>query len=425
MHRTLPLSPTRRQFLAATAAAATGSLLTPALLRAAPDGSGENDDFWYRLAPQDGPHIDHQRGSQAVGIGEGKLHHSGDNARTWSRGVDFPDAGQLEFSCLLESGNIVFATRRKIYLSTDHLASYRELTVVDTDGSAYVPHTPRDEAQAGTYFYSLDGIHTFDVNGREMLIWGNYCNVRSEPVPVNIYYSVDGGQSVKIAFSFGQNPHFQYEGAPRDQWLGNAQTPIICRHVHSVSYNAAENAFYACTGDIDRGLGKECHWLRGVYDAQADRWEWKVVVSADANSRFKSAGINCVDGLIYWVADANGPKAPDEEYDRGIFRCQPDELADPARHTLLFDAQWELAAMTIDGDVMLVPQYGNASPFDTGFAISRDLGKTWAEYDLKEFGDRSGVRVNRRNTDGWFRVDLRAKWLDRAEVLFIKPKPLG
>ena len=26
------------------------------------------------------------------------------------------------------------------------------------------------------------------------------------PVPVNIYYSTDSGQTVKIAYSFGQNP---------------------------------------------------------------------------------------------------------------------------------------------------------------------------------------------------------------------------
>ena len=79
--------------------------------------------------------------------------------------------------------------------------------------------------------------------------------------------------------------------------------------------------------------------------------------------------------------------------------------------------------MTIDDEGILIPEYGNANPCDCGFLISNDLGKTWGQYDLKEFGDRSGVRVNRRNSDGWFRVGLRARWLDRAEVLFIKPKP--
>jgi hypothetical protein len=42
---------------------------------------------------------------------------------------------------------------------------------------------------------------------------------------------------------------------------------------------------------------------------------------------------------------------------------------------------------------------------------------------LKEFGARSGCRINRKNSDGWFRMDLRKGWIERAEVLFLKPKP--
>ena len=51
------------------------------------------------------------------------------------------------------------------------------------------------------------------------------------------------------------------------------------------------------------------------------------------------------------------------------------------------------------------------------------MGKTWTQYDLKEFGPRSGCRINKKNTDGWFRMDLRKGWIERAEVLFLKPKP--
>ena len=42
------------------------------------------------------------------------------------------------------------------------------------------------------------------------------------------------------------------------------------------------------------------------------------------------------------------------------------------------------------------PGIRRRNPCDTGFIFSPDLGKTWAQYDLKEFGDRSGVRVNPR-----------------------------
>ncbi|NOX99106.1 MAG: hypothetical protein GXP30_05130 [Verrucomicrobia bacterium] len=419
-----PQSPaTRRRFLATVAAGTAGGiLLPPSISLAATDTEGETDHFWYRLAPTDGPYIDTQRDNKAFGIGEEKIHFSEDNARTWVRSIDFPDAAMLNFSCILGNGNIVFATRGNIYVSTDSLKSYREIKVVDRDGSDYVTHTPKDPSKAGWYFYSLDGVHTWQVDGKEMMIWGNYCNVRSEPVPVNIYYSTDGGETVKIAYSFGQNAKYQYKGAKPASRLGNSENEVVCRHVHSVSYNAAENAFYACSGDIDGIHGHECHWLRGTYDDKADSWSWKVVASSNSNSRFKSGGINFVDGKVYWVADANGKASPEGTYDRGIFRCDPADIADKSKHTKLYDMKYEMACMTIEGGVMLAPHYGNATPSDTGFLISLDLGKTWGNYDLKQFGDRSGVRVNRKNSDGWFRVGLRQRWLDRAEVLFIKPK---
>ncbi|MEY4939142.1 MAG: hypothetical protein RIQ93_877 [Verrucomicrobiota bacterium] len=414
----------RRRFLSTSALTAGGILLSRHSLRAATDRAGETDLFWYRLAPTDGPYIDTQRGNQAFGIGQGKILFSEDNGKTWPHRADFADTANIEFSCILANGNIVFATRTRIYVSTDNLATHREVMVKNRDGRDYRPHTPKNPALPGSYFYSLDGVHTCQVEGREMMIWGNYCNVAHGPVPVNIYYSTDQGQTVKIAYSFGQNPQFQEKDTPPEAFLGDPKNKVLVRHVHSVAYNPAEKAFYACTGDIDRGKGggKECLWLRGIYNATADAWDWRVIVSADANSRFKSGGINFVDGNVYWVADANGPKAPNEPYDRGIFRCNPRDLADPKKHTRIFDAKYELAVMTIDKGVIVVPEYGNANPCDTGFIFSPDLGKTWGQYDLKEFGDRSGVRVNPRNSEGWFRVCLRSRWMYRAEVLFIKPK---
>lgn len=388
--------------------------------------SGETEHFWYRLAPADGPYIDSQRDSKAFGFRDGKIYLSNDNAQTWSQETDFEDAENIRFSCFLENGNIVFATLNRIYLSTDNLKSYREITVQDRDGSDYHPHTPKDPEKPGSYFYSLDGVHTHQVEGREMMIWGNYCNVRHGAVPVNIYYSTDQGETIKIAYSFGKNSAFQEKDATPDEYLGADDNQIVCRHIHSVSYNPAENAFYACTGDLDRknGHGLECHWLKGIYDKTADSWKWTVQVSSDANSRFKSGGINFVDGKVYWVADANGPKTIRETYDRGVFRCDPADIANKQKHTQIFPAKYEIAVMTIEDNFIVIPEYGNANPCDCGILFSPDLGKTWGQYDLKELGDRSGVRVNPRNSDGWFRMGLREKWMNRAEVLFLKPKPL-
>jgi hypothetical protein len=416
----------RREFLAATAATC-GSVLAmaPIKLKASTSGSiEETEHFWYRLAPTDGPWIDTQRGRRAFGYRGDKIFLSDDNTQSWSHSADFADAENIQFSSFLRNGKVVFATPRQIFVASQDLSSVRELTVQDRRGKDYRPHRLVEGEKPGWYFYSLDGIHTFDVRGREILIWGNYANVSTGPVPANIYYSADGGETIKIAYSFGQNPAFQRKDASPESWLGDRENSVVCRHIHSVSYNAPENAFYACTGDIDRklGVGLECHWLRGTWDAENDHWQWQVVVSSDANSRFKSGGINCVGGQIYWVADANGPKTETETYDRGIFRCDPPDLANKLKHTLIHPVAYEMAAMTIHGNTIVAPKYGNADPDDCGILISNDLGKTWGHYDLKEFGDRSGVRVNPPNDEGWFRIQLMQRWVNRGEVLFLKAK---
>ena len=419
----------RRRFLAA-ASAGSGGLLLPGIgkVRAAPGDVGSTDHFWYRLAP-DGPYIDSQRENKAFGFGLGKIFLSEDNGRTWPHDAVFRNADNITFSCILKNGNILFATRTKLYLSTDNLKTHKQIIVKDVDGSDYLPHAPLDPDAPGWYFHPLDGVHTWDVGGKEMVVWGNYCNVIGGAVPVNIYYSTDQGRTVKIAYAFGQSPVFQQKGAGDDQLLGNPDNLVVCRHIHSVAFNPAENAFYACTGDHDRtdqegGVKKECHWLRGTYDAANDTWDWKVLVSVNSNSRFKSGGINFVDGQLYWAADANG-KNGKMPHDRGIFRCAPADLADVNKHTMLFNPKYESANMIIEDGVILSAHYAPASPYNTGFIISPDMGRTWAQYDLEEFGQRSPVRFHRKNSDGWFRVDLRKGWIERGEVLFIKPKTPG
>jgi hypothetical protein len=257
-----------------------------------------------------------------------------------------------------------------------------------------------------------------------MLAWGNYCNVIGGATPVNIYYSTDSGQTVKTAYSFGQNPFFRDNGSggggSTGSLLGDPDNSVICRHVHDVEYNPAENAFYACTGDVNRGAGYECHWLRGTYDAVTDVWDWQVIISDRSNSRYKCGGINCVDGQIYWISDSNGP----EPYDRGVFRCDPADLTNPQRHTRLFNPGVESGNMIIQDRVILASHCAPASPMATGIIVSLDLGQTWAQYDLAEFGKRSPCRFHRKNSEGWFRVDLRSSWVTPAEMMFIKPKEL-
>jgi len=403
--------------------ATAGGILIPGtrkLFAAPANASSEfpsTEHFWYRPQPA-GLFVDSQRDNKAFGFSDGKVFLSEDNSHTWPYSTDFPDARHIVFSCIMGNGNILFSALAKLYLSTDNLKTYKQITVKNVDGSDYIPHIPKNSDRPGWYFHSLSGVNTWEVNGKEMLVWGNYCNVIDGASPVNIYYSTDNGQTVKIAYSFGQNPHIQDDGSggggSTGTLLGNPDNPTICRHIHCVTYNPFEDAFYACTGDGDRPEGRECNWLRGTYDAKKDKWQWRVIISDASNSRYKCGGINFVDGQLYWISDSNGP----EPYDRGIFHCDPADINNPAEHTRLFNPGVESANMIIQDGFILASHCAPASTMDTGYIVSPDFGKTWAQYDLKEFGRRSPCRIHRKNSEGWFRVDLRSSWVTPSEMMF-------
>ncbi|MCZ2157629.1 MAG: hypothetical protein LC114_27655 [Bryobacterales bacterium] len=384
--------------------------------------SGETPHFWYRGQPAD-KYIDSQRGDKAFAYTPGKILLSEDNGHTWPHSAEFARASEITFSHIFKNGNVLFATGPELYLSPDKLKTVHRIRVKAEDGSDYLPHAPKQPDLPGWYFHTLPGIVSWDVGGREMMVWGNYCNVVGGATPVSIYYSIDSGRTVKIAYSFGQNPFFSDNGKPGGgtggALLGNPTNPVLARHVHSVAYNPAENAFYACTGDGTRSWGPECHWMRGTYDAARDAWDWKVLVSVPSNSRFKSGGITFAEGKLYFISDSNGP----EPYDRGIFRCDPADLTNPDKHELLFNPGVESANLIIEDGVILASHCAPASPLVNGFIVSNDMGKTWAQYDLKEFGSRSPVRFHEKNGEGWFRADLRKGWIDKADVIFLKPKP--
>ena len=117
-----PLPPMHRRRFLGTASALAGGLLmsTEGKLRAAAVETGSTDHFWYRLA-REGPYIDSQRMNKAFGFRNGKVFLSEDNGQTWPYSAAFPNAENITFSCILKNGNILFATRTKLYLSTDNL----------------------------------------------------------------------------------------------------------------------------------------------------------------------------------------------------------------------------------------------------------------------------------------------------------------
>ena len=214
---------TRRRFLTTAAS----SLALPGLRSFAatePEQplplSGENEHFVWRILSKDEPYIDTQRDDRAFAFKGTQIMLSEDCGKSWPHTAEFAEAQNITFSVILKNGNILFATRERLFLSTDNLKTHREIIVKRPDGTDYLPHKPVKADLPGWYFHSLDGEHCFDVNGKEMLVWGNYCNVLGGAVPVNVYYSTDNGETVKLAYAFGVNPKMQQKGAP-------PETPLL------------------------------------------------------------------------------------------------------------------------------------------------------------------------------------------------------
>ena len=143
---------TRRRFLGTTAATAGGVLIPGARGLGAkpavtPSEFPSTDHFWYRPQPA-GPFVDSQRANKAFGFSNEKVFLSEDNGHTWPHSSAFPDARHIVFSCILNNGNILFSALAKLYLSTDNLKTYKQITVKDTDGTDYIPHTPKKDRKS-------------------------------------------------------------------------------------------------------------------------------------------------------------------------------------------------------------------------------------------------------------------------------------
>ena len=187
----------RRQFIG-TAAVAAGSLMLPAsnmfasFNSAALDGYPSTDHFWYRKPPKV-PYVDSQNKNMVFSFTDNEIQLSDDSSHTWRFKKKFPDAKNITFSHIFNNGEALFATREKLYLCKKKLKFYNEIIVKNTDGSDYLPHTPKNPDNPGWYFHTVTGVDSWIINGKEMLVWGNYSNVKGGATPLNIYYTVDNG----------------------------------------------------------------------------------------------------------------------------------------------------------------------------------------------------------------------------------------
>jgi len=356
-------------------------------------------------------HICAQRDSLKVGVlgvseelPSDRIYWSHDNGATWVNRTwtvdDETDASLIRTFHIFRDGKMIFSTRNnRLWKSNDTLQTITEVTLQNADGTDYVYHTPVNIAYPGTYFSRWGIAESGQVNGVEMFMWGNWGNTTFEPQganPTNVYYSY-GGDSVKVAYTFGQHPSFRDNGGANESTSGNLvgdpnNDSIFAYHVHNVCFNNIDTSFWAFTGEVD----SMANWLRGKYNPTTDVWSWTREANGhDDGPWVRASSIWWNNDSIYWISDAyQGTYG-------GVLRIKDTNGFANTRHMhpIIGDA----GSSIVWGDT-IVSGRASAGQGRTTY-LSTDGGETWHEYNFKV------LPPNSFKTSGWLLPDVTGRFV--------------
>lgn len=297
------------------------------------------------------------------------LLYSSDNGVTWytkawgaqySGNLPTKDYG-ITLARVFSNGNVMFATAKTVYYSTDGLVNINTSTILDKNGAAYVFHTPANASFPGAYFYQSNVAPPMTIDGSEAYVFGNYANnggqVGLGASPIVIWYTVDNGQTVKEIYTFGQNTNYRDDGTAgggaTGNLLGDAANTKKVRHCHAVTQRPGTDTFYFASGDAE-GANNEIRWVRLDYSGGV----WTVnhiLESVNANTRWKCGNLNFYNDEIYFTADSTGTVAVAE---RGVHKTTVANIG--VSSTQLYD------------ETLGVPTYSAES---SGMFVSETTGK--------------------------------------------------
>lgn len=336
----------------------------------------EDADFYWKWSSF---HVDFNRGNKMLALMNDYIRLSTDSGATYPNIIYFEGTENIGMSYIFSNGNIIWATKDKIYLSDDNLTSYSEIIVKDTDNSIWTPTGDGDNFK----MISMDNY--VDIDGTEYLVWGNYGNVNGTN-QANVYYTVDGGANIKIAYKFG------------------VTSPIrSARHVHAVNLNPNDNSFWVQTGDSD----VQCHWMRGTHNLETDVWTWNIIAYSGEDGYNKTASMYFTATDIYWGSDCTG-----DVDKRAIFKCAIADILDEAEYVLVYDnADVLISNLKMNGDGELVA--GVTGDTDFKLVISPNSGVTTTLKTITvPVAEAQYYRIGSKNADGWWRMDCAATAAD-------------
>ena len=111
------------------------------------------------------------------------------------------------------------------------------------------------------------------------------------PVPVNIYYSTDSGRDGEDRLYLrAESLRFRTRDAGRRQdgtLLGDPNNPVICPPRACRGLQSGRECVLRLHRRHRPRHGHECHWLRGTYDAKADRGTGRSSSRSTSDSRLQ------------------------------------------------------------------------------------------------------------------------------------------
>ena len=349
----------------------------------------ENESFYYRVIDDS---VVGQSGDYMLKQDGTTLTLSTDGGATYPITKTIAGLETIQFFYVWANGNISFADRGKMYVSTNNLSIVTEVVPKDTDGSDFAAFPGEN------YWVVTNSVPTF-IGGNEIKVLANYGNFFPSVGrynETNVWYSVNNGTSWKSAYKFGE---YTWGGFTSGDAL-NAQS---VRHGHGCSHNPSDNSFWVTTGDGT----DECIILRGTYNFGTDTWSWaKTYGDNDGGSStytnatwYKFSGLEFHNGDIYWGGDSATPAR------KGIFKCAEADFANTANYVKVGGLGGQAGLTFMNGDQLLGFEAESSAMVYRIIITSNGLIK----FDTRQLnvgltGDAIFLVANGKTTTGWYSI---------------------
>jgi len=344
-----------------------------------------------------------QRGLKKFGASKDSLFLSTDNGSTWTYKLLKPSSDTVCFAYIFRNGNILWCTTgNRVFKSTNNLSSATEIYLKYSSGSNYWYQA------RGAYFNPFNQQVVDDLH--DTLVIVNYTNAypyspTQNKSAVNIVYSADQGNSLKIAYRFGPSASW---GSP-----GDSTNSITCRHGHGVFFQPKDTSWWCMTGDRSAAAGdtsqnKEANWMKGKYKASADTlnghpWIWTRMATATTNIRVQCTGMWFDGDSVTYIAEF---VLNTDTTSQGLWRCSYANLLNFATHKQIYHLPYtannhQSGASYHKGNIWIMGYWN----FDS-YMITTDNGKTWKQYTTPYTLDPTLALVRMSNfwdtdSNGW------------------------